>query len=198
MKTILKIFLFLSICGNAVAEPTVEQVSEAILHIAYDGMPGRIQPDRGNKVVRDVKARNELASAIVQAAKRYDIPPMLMVSIAYRENSFLRQRIGKLGEKSAFQVVPGNVSAIRRGKFPWSDISEPQCDLDTMDGAALCAAALLRIHVGKCGDLKGAFSLYASGKTCKPSVGGKLYWVVKDRFKIAEYLEERTLAKSEI
>lgn len=167
------------------------EVEAAILHVVKDGVSKyNIRPFRYHRIVTNKKARNKLAVAITIASERYNIPRMLLVSIAFRENSFGSAKLGALGEKSAFQIVPRVARYIRKGMFPWSKISEPECSLDTTDGAALCAAAILAIHMERCGTIGGAMVLYASGRTCVPD-NARLRWIKRDRTGMATYLEER-------
>lgn len=169
----------------------VERVSAAISHIIYEGIPERhIKPFPGNPIATDVSGRHELSTAIVEASRRHGVPEMILVAISYRENSFGNEKMGALGERSAFQIIPSIAKAIRKGLFPWSTLSEPECNLRTVRGAALCAAALLRIHKQRCRTSLGAIVLYASGRTCRPD-NRKLRWIVRDRIGIQKYLENK-------
>jgi hypothetical protein len=194
MKTkplaIVAIVVFLLFVWMIEANAGERQVEEAILFIVTKGIPEhRIKPWKKHPLTRDSKARAELVQAIVQAAHDHDIPEMLLVSIAFRENSFT-PGTGSIGEVSVFQIIPDNQRSIRKGLFPWTTYSEPRCDLSTVDGSAMCAAALLWIHRARCGDLPGAMMLYATGRTCKPDTP-KLRWIQNDRFGVMEILEKR-------
>jgi hypothetical protein len=172
---------------------TEAQVSAAIIHVTRDGIPRfKIVRRANHPMAKEVSpSREKLAQAIVAAAQKHNIPEMLLVAIAFRENSFLPGGVGDIGEVSVFQIVPKNERFIRRGKFTWAKgYKEESCDLSTVEGSALCAAALLRIHVYKCRHLTLALMLYATGHTCKPYTK-KLRWIQRDRFGIAEYLEDR-------
>lgn len=188
----LLLFPISSFSKNEVKEKEVERVESAMLHIVTKGIPeNKIKPFLGHRIIKRPKERRQLAKAIVKASLKYqEVPVMLLVAIAYRENSFGNHKIGTRGEKSAFQVVPRVSLYIRRGKFPWSDIREPECRLYSFEGSALCAAALLTIHLGACEDLRGSMAKYASGGTCTPRPKTKVAWIVKDRFRLAEILEK--------
>lgn len=191
-----RIFLsvMLLICSVGIAQNVASphtQVGDAILHLVQDGVPKRgVKPFKGNRVASNVILRDRLARAITSASETWDVPRMLLVAIAFRENSFSEHGRGKLGERSTFQVVPSVARCVRKGLFPWSKISEPKCSLDTIEGAAFCAAALLAINRDRCRCIKGAVVLYASGRTCVPDTK-RLRWILRDRLSLASYLEDR-------
>ncbi len=166
------------------------QVELAIQHIVKNGVKKhRIKPHPRHKMAKpESKSRTELAQAIVEAANKHAIPEMLLVAIAFRENSFIGDKKGKIGEESTFQIVPRVARFIRLGKFPWTEYSEPGCDLKTVDGSALCAAALMRIHMLRCKTLEKSLVLYASGHTCKADTP-RLHWLSRDRLNLMTYLE---------
>ena len=196
MKTIPRaiawVILFSAFYCIGEAYATESSVSNAIYHIVTVGIPEhRIKPCPNHPMAQEVSpAREALAQAIVAAAQKHAIPEMLMVAIAFRENSFTPGGVGDIGEVSVFQIVPSNEKPIQRGKFHWTNYKEPECELDTVGGSALCSAALLRIHMFWCDDLPGALMLYATGHTCKPYTK-KLRWLQWDRFGIARILKRR-------
>lgn len=182
------IAVLLAFSPDALADD-VDRVDAAIKDVVEFGIPKHnIKPNKRNKMYRNDGARRELAEAIVHAGSKYDVPYMLLVAISYREGSFVGNKNGLRGEESTFQVVPRVAATIRLGRHPWSDIAEPGCNLQTTMGSALCAAALLRIHVGKCKTIEGALMYYATGDTCKWKKG-KLRWIGRDRFGIARFLD---------
>ena len=195
MKFLILVFFLIVLPVNAIADD-VERVSSAMKYILEFGIPSRkIEPNKRNSMYKNDSARKELASSIVEAGDKYGISHMLLVAIAYREGKFVRKDKGALGEESTFQVVPWIAKLIRKGKHPESDIMEPECNLKTMRGSAFCAAALLRINMESCKTIKGALIYYATGdkrKGMRGKVkGGKLAWIVKDRFGIARFLDAK-------
>jgi len=169
---------------------TEAQVEAAIVHILEKGVPKhRIKPFVGHTLLRDTKQRKQLSRAITLAADRHDIPEMLLVAIAFRENSFRQAPVGDIDERSVFQIVTNTAKAVVYGRFSWTKYKEPECTLSTVEGAALCAAALLRIHFLRCGDLPVAVILYATGHTCKP-YKPKLRWLQRDRINLQRHLED--------
>jgi hypothetical protein len=190
----MKILLFLLSLFTAtsvVADGGTTGVEAAIKHMITDGIAKyRVVPNRRHQLLKSESLLSELSAAICVASQKWNIPPMVLVAIAFRENSFRGAPVGKLGERSTFQIVPSMVKMIQSGLFPWSKIAEPACNLKTIDGAALCAAALLAIHRERCGSGAGALALYATGRTCKTDTE-RLKWLVGDRLGIAEYLSTR-------
>ena len=163
------------------------QIEHAILHIITEGLPKyKIKPFLNNLLSMDRTPRLDLVFAIDAASIKYDVPPMLLVAMAYREGSFKMTSVGKLNERSTFQMVSYVAKHIR-------DTLEPECDLTTYRGAALCTAAWLDFHRApqRCGSLQGSFMIYATGKRCTPSTAHQV-WLVRDRFGIARELEEIT------
>jgi hypothetical protein len=172
------------------------EVEAAILFLLEKGIPEhKIKPFKGHPLARNQKKRLDLTRAIVEAAQRHDVPEMLLVAIAFRENSLNGRDVGADGEVSAFQIMPFNQRNIVNGLFPWTDYKEPHCELSTLDGAALCASALLRIHYLRCQDWSGAVVLYATGKSCSveadtPERTKRRRFIRWDRIGIMEVLDE--------
>ena len=163
------------------------QIEHAILHIITEGLPEyKIKPFIHNLLSMDRTPRLDLVFAIDAASIKYDVPPMLLVAMAYREGSFKMTSVGKLNERSTFQMVSYVAKHIR-------ETIEPECDLTTYRGAALCTAAWLDHHRApqRCGSMQGAFMIYATGKRCTPSTAHQI-WLIRDRFGIARALEELT------
>lgn len=176
---IISVFLMFSSISVAY---DIDVIDSAIVHIIKKGIPKfKIHPWKKHPFLNNEEERKELAQAILEAATKHNIPPMLLVAIAFREGSFHGRREGKLGEKSTFQVIRYVAKRVAQ--------HEPACALDGHRGASLCAAALLSRYRAQCGNLKGAFVLYATGRTCEPD-SEHLKRVVKDRFRIAEFLEK--------
>lgn len=165
------------------------RVEKAILHIVQKGIPRhKIKAFPRSPINKRPGLRKKFVTGIVEASVKYDIPPMVLVSIAYRENGFYLKPQGKIGERGAFQIAPKTYRHIRKGAFPWSDVKEKGCRTQTYEGGALCAAALLRVNQDRCETLWGAVVLYASGRTCKPD-NRHLRWLVRDRMGLANRLD---------
>jgi hypothetical protein len=173
--------------STKVEDPTtmVDRVEEAMLYIVTKGIPEhRIYPNKGNVIVKDKEWRRELATAIVAASRQYEIPWSFMVALSFREGSFQKKPVGKIGEQSTFQIVEDTAEAF-------------QCDMDTVAGSASCAAKILRHWQEKCGSLRGGFMRYATGRSiCYPDTK-RLKWLHRDRPGIADILEERFGASDE-
>jgi len=190
-KIVSSLFMVCLLALSSASAAEEQKIEAAIRHVIEDGIPKyRVMPNRNHSLIKSDVRMRELSTAISSASAKWSIPPMLLVAIAFRENSFKGHLVGKLGERSTFQIIPTMVRSIQHGQFPWSRIAEPECDLKTMHGAALCAAALLAIHLDRCGDLDGSLALYATGRTCKEDTE-RLKWLVGDRLGISEYLEQR-------
>jgi len=160
-----------------------EQIEKAIVHILTEGMPEhKIKPFPRHRFIRDKAARRALARSIVFSGNKQRISPWILVAIAFREGSFVGKKAGLLKEESTFQIVPKNI--------PWLKKIEPGCSLESVQGAALCAATLLRHNYDKCGSMNGALTLYATGKRCK-SDNPHVKWLVRDRQGIERKLERK-------
>jgi hypothetical protein len=167
---------------------TEAEVDRAIVFLLEEGIPKHgIKPFKYHPLYKDDKKRAALARAIFTAAEKHDVPQMLLLTIAFREGSLVGG-VGDIGEVSTFQVIPRNQRAIRRGRFPWTDYKEPECDLKTLEGAALCSAALMRIDYLKCQDWGGALVLYATGTSCKADTKRRRF-IRRDRLGIMEVLD---------
>ena len=165
--------------------PRQMKIEQAVMHVIIHGIPDhKIGPSLGNKIATHKSTRLDMILAIDEASTRYRVPPMLLVAMAYREGSFTMAGIGALGEQSTFQMV-GYVAEHIRKKL------EPECELKTYRGAALCAAAWLDTKRDKCGSIEGSFIFYATGRRCEPHTG-HIVWLVRDRFGIARKLEAET------
>jgi hypothetical protein len=161
----------------------VKDIDKAMIYIMAKGLIShKIHPWPNHPLLKNHGRRLELAQAINNASEKYQIPPYLMVAIAFRENSFTQTRTGAIGELSAFQMLPRIARIVRK--------IEPQCSLNTQKGSALCAAAWLSVWFKKCGSWEGALSIYASGRSCKPDTD-RLKWLTKDRINIAIKLHKK-------
>jgi len=161
------------------------KIEQAVLHVVTQGIPEhKIEPFVGNEIARDKTKRVDLILAIDEASKKWAVPPMLLVAMAYREGSFTMEGGGALGEQSTWQMMGYVAKHIK-------ETIEPECTLETYRGSALCAAAWLAHNRDKCGSLDGSFVMYATGNRCEPRTG-HVVWLVRDRFGLARRLEEIT------
>ena len=100
--------------------------------------------------------RMELAPAFAKAAKRYDIPPALLVAVARNESNCNPSAVGKGGEVGLMQLRPGTRAA---GNVSMARLSVPAVNISL--GARHLAACLLL-----CGDLAAALGVYSGRRTC--------------------------------
>jgi len=129
-------------------------------------------------------ALTEIADALDDAAQEYQVPPLLLVSMAWFESSFRvdvlsLKKIGALGEKGLLQTGP---HAVRDGR----------CDTSTIAGQALCGARWLAVARDGCdGSIERGLVLYASGRTCDKNKSKKLRYRINSRLRLWRRLEER-------
>ena len=190
-KIVITLIVFASIVWCVESYASESTVQRAIVHLLTSNMPKfRIEPAPNHRLLKESHKHElvALSQAIYQAAHDHGIPPMLLVVMAYREGGFRHGSVGDIDERSMFQIVKKTARAVRIGRFPWTKYNDPGCDLRTVEGSSRCAAALLRIHKMKCGDLPGAVILYATGHTCRP-YDVKLRWLQRDRINLQRELE---------
>lgn len=126
-------------------------------------------------LTRDRQRQAQLAKDIVAASEAYSMPPLLLTAIVFRESSFKMSACGKIGEVGLTQV---------------HGLAAKGCDLKTQVGQLKCGARWLKKSYNICGDWRGAFTRYATGRTCKAKGKGHLWWVVESRMKLWKKLEE--------
>ncbi len=125
----------------------------------------------------------DISIAICDAGARYEIDPLLLTAMAYRESTFRPDILslktkGKAGEKGLLQC--GKECA---GSCPHF--------LDTIDGQAMCGARWLRQAYADCGDGATddqAVAMYADGRTCDKNKSEHLAWVVNRRVRLRDRL----------
>lgn len=159
-----------------------QSVDQAIVHVLRRGIPEhQIGPHLGHTLLSHPDQRRRLAAAIVVAAKKHQVSPWILIAVAFREGSFRGNKEGSLGERSVFQIMPATMRMIQK--------IEPDCSFATVEGSALCAAALLRREYNNCkGSMIGALVKYVTGKGCVAKTG-HVKWIVRDRQGIAKILE---------
>ncbi|MCP4678077.1 MAG: hypothetical protein GY854_21700 [Deltaproteobacteria bacterium] len=163
---------------------SADDISRAIQTLLLQGIPEHnILPHPAHPMACNKELRDELATGIKTAADAYNVPPFLLVAIAFREGSFKNTAKGGIGERSTFQMLP------RIAKL--AAAIDSRCNLKTYEGAAFCTAIWLNNLSApkRCTSHEGALLKYATGYTCFP-LRKKHVWIVKDRFGIAEQLAE--------
>lgn len=105
------------------------------------------------RVVTDRPYRTEIVRSAVAAGQRHDLPPSLLLSMAFFESSYRSTAIGTRGELGLLQV---GEQARRVCLCP--DI---QTDIQTQIDCGACWLARAR---RACGNLRGALTMYAVGK----------------------------------
>jgi hypothetical protein len=169
------------------APATAVQVADAVGSLLTRGAPAfKIQPTPRHPLARDADERFIWASEVVVAAGRYDVPPLLLTAVAYREGSYRHTAEGARGERSTWQIMPRVARQIAAGRVLPSPV--PDCTLSTPAGAALCAAALLRAGHNRCGDWGGALVYYATGSRCDAGDSGQLKFLQRDRLGLWAHL----------
>jgi len=165
---------------KSIEEVEIEKVNETIIHILTKGLPKhRIRPWLKHPLLKRPKDMRRISRAIYEAAKLKDVPIPVLITIGFREGSFRPGSKGGIGELSMFQMTKGTAREAKK--------LEPLCDLSTIEGAAICSATWLGHWKERCGDWHGSFSVYATGKTCKP-VNDRVEWLAGDRVGITKKL----------
>ena len=132
----------------------------------------------------------EMAQALDDAAKEYDLDPWLLTAMAEIESDFTPavinlKKLGPAGEKGILQC----------GKDCYR-----KCPhfMDTVEGQALCGARWLRIAMDTCKGKGGRHSdewaglaYYANGKYCDPPKGHNSNWKADKRIKLRDRLKNR-------
>lgn len=100
-----------------------------------------------------------LAEHADQAGQTYDFDPFLLIAHAKLESSLDGTKVGKLGEVSLMQFMPGTRAYREYVRFEGTQ--------EERDGLAmLLGAELLREGLDKCGSEAGAIVWYKTGKKC--------------------------------
>lgn len=143
--------LELLFCAAAQSSTDAERYSSAIARYMIDrGAPGA-------RVVTDPEYRAAVVDAAIAAGDLYDLPPPLLLSMAYYESSYKVTAVGARGEIGLLQT---------------GDQARTVCacdDLQTPDGQIMCGACWLRRAHDACGTLEGALTMYAVGECSSSS-----------------------------
>lgn len=187
---ILVLILLVVLClGATKQEPTeVDRIDRAIHFILSKGLPKhKIFPHPRHKVVKDPELRLQIALAIQRASEAKKVPAPLLIATGFREGSFKASSVGKLGEKSMFQMMGRTARLAQK--------LDSRCALDTVEGSAMCSATWLKHWYKKCGDWQGSLTLYATGgPTCKPQ-SSHVEWLTRDRLGIARKISRKFWGK---
>ena len=180
MQKLIFLCLFL-FCTSTIAQEIQSLEEKAIRHIIQKGIPANdIKPWPKHPLLKNPEKLTELADSIVFAAKEHRMPSMLLVAVAFREASFRQEKVGAIGELSAFQMTLSTFKMARR--------LDSRCSLETQLGAALCAAVWIK-HWWKKHNIRKALVVYATGGILSKSKQVK--WLTKDRLKLADKLYRR-------
>ena len=90
----------------------------------------------------------DIAPVIVSAAEEYNLPELLITTIAFRETGLNPKRRGTKGEKGLMQIMPSN---IRPGDYKRDPYLIHR------------GAELLRLYIDDCKNLRGGISTYNAG-----------------------------------
>lgn len=151
---------------------TPEEIDTAIQHI--------LEKEPGHHMRRDDAARMELAEKIVEVGEELGIPPMLVLTIVFRESDFDEKAVGKLGELGLMQVAKMHVR-------------NRECDMSNAIGQMTCGSGMLKEAFDLCHTWKGALTRYAtkSGQ-CKsddPWVQSKINLRLRDWQKLSRFVQ---------
>ena len=172
------LLLWLKPIALASEAPQVDQIERALIWIVTE-----YQPNKRHPIARRPKWRRELAGYIDLESERRALPWPLVTAIIFRESSMRPSAKGDIGEVGLMQVAD---DLKRICKAQGLDLLKPHDQIK-------CGTWWLADRRDHCGDLKGAFAYYASGRVCKPDTN-HLKDVVRDRFKLAERLEKESAA----
>jgi hypothetical protein len=135
---------------------------------------------RNHPIVTDAGYRAAVASAMVRSAEHFDLPVMLIASIAYHESRYrIDNQVGDEGRSVGMMQV-GEQG--RRACAPvCGDLSTPQEHTD-------CGACWLDAGRQWCGDLVGGLTAYICG-ACEP-VNTRCRWALTNRLRLAQQFEK--------
>jgi len=179
INILILVVIFIFSCDS---EANTKKIEKSILHIVQNGLQIKrgygIKPWPKNPIVKLDKERLDLAMAINYASNKYtNVPWELLTAIAFREGSFNINAVSKssIGERSTFQIAPRTAKYI--------ETLDSECNIETVNGSAICASAWLSYWIDSCGDLRGAMTQYVAGKGCKTR-NEHIKRVVNDRLRI--------------
>lgn len=173
--------LLTALCPSHAAEPLGRE--EAILELVTPRMKHRPRLPYSGKFLRAYKSdeyRGRLVKAFEAAGEKFDIPPNLLIAMAYRETVFRPELIGSRNEMGIIQT--GNQARY---------VCRKHCHgIDTPEGGAMCGACWLDRARKRCKDLVGALYSYACGRCF--SNDKNVLKAVQNRIWLWNYLNELT------
>ena len=126
-----------------------------------------------NPMQKNPKLLVRMSNAIATTADTYSIPPMILVTIIYKESSFRSDAKGKARSEIGLMQVHGRAA---KG-----------CDLSTVEGQIDCGAAWFRYCYDLCGSYEGAFTAYAVGECTTEN--DRVKWKIGSRIRMWKTLE---------
>jgi hypothetical protein len=112
----------------------------------------RIRPNHPIQKSNDYAG--QLAAAVLWSAEYRSVPAPLLLSVLYHESSFIRGRVGKIGEVGLGQL---------------HGVASDGCDFTTLEGDVDCAARWLGRGYARCKTPDGALFWYAGHIDCGSS-----------------------------
>lgn len=161
-------------------QPTIEQLERAIL---WTVTPSETTKEEtiliysGARASKDKEYRIELATAFIEAGKKYNISAGILTSIAYWESVY-KQRAEGDGGRSLGMMQTGRQAR-----------NACRCNMNTIAGQVDCGACWLDRGRSWCGSLKGGLSAYACGRCRFANV--KTKYAVKVRVRLAKIMREK-------
>jgi hypothetical protein len=109
------------------------------------------------RVKKDKNYRKKIALQTLESSEAFNLPPLLITSMQWKESRFYTNREGKLGELGLMQV----------GEEGRRKCEEHCGEMKTIKEQLDCGCCWLDKGVDWCGSLEGGLSAYICGK-CKP------------------------------
>ena len=132
------------------------------------------------KAYKSDEYRARLVEAFESAGKRFNIPPNLLIAMAYRETVFRPEGEGSRNELGILQTG-------KQARF----VCRKHCkNIDTPEGGAMCGACWLDRGRNRCKDLVGGLYAYVSGRCF--SNHKNVLSAVQNRLWLWNYLNELT------
>lgn len=124
----------------------------------------RIKPHWGTRAMTDADYRLKLARALRVAAERFQLPMLLLSTIAYRETVFRPLEVGDIGRSIGIMQVG------IQGRYKCREHCK---QIKTVDGGTMCGACWLDKGRQWCGSLRGGLMAYVSGACTAKSVAAQ-------------------------
>ena len=162
----MKVIIFVVVWSLIIADRLLAYDVDAIIVRLMSQAPARV-------LYADEDARAKLTDEIMTAAEAYDVDACELTLLAFWESSLDEHARGGIGEEGILQLHGAAAST---------------CDHDrtTRAGQLLCGARWLSLCYQKCGDTRGALTMYASG-SCNPRtertkqrISYRVAWIERD------------------